>query len=155
MSQLYIALDPPCGMVYLGTMSSIKVAASVFFFSFFCRCDAASGSIFMFSIFVIRFLTISHACLSSIPPETRRVVWSTWCPCSWDADWCLRFDVISDSRLQAGAKSTVSDETLFFDMNAMRTAIPVRQLVGGVAVGGGMVGDGMVVVGGSGGWCGG
>ena len=153
MSQLYIALDPPCGMVYfhLGTF--------FFYVEHQCRgvrrCDAASGSIFMFSIFVIRFLTISHACLSSIPPETRRVVWSTWCPCSWDADWCLRFDVISDSRLQAGAKSTVSDETLFFDMNAMRTAIPVRQLVGGVAVGGGMVADGIVVVGGSGGWCGG
>ena len=36
-----------------------------------------------------------------MPPHTRRVLCSTWLPCSLDADWCLRSDVVADSCLQA------------------------------------------------------
>ena len=37
------------------------------------------------------FWTISPAFASSVPPHTRRVACSTRCPCSSDADWCVRW----------------------------------------------------------------
>lgn len=37
-----------------------------------------------------RYWTMSPAQLSSVPPYTRRVARCTWCPCVFDADWCLR-----------------------------------------------------------------
>ena len=47
------------------------------------------------------FWTIFPGHLGSLPPHTRRVLCFTWLPCLLDADWCLRSDVTTDSRLQA------------------------------------------------------
>ena len=37
-----------------------------------------------------------------MPLLTRRVTFSTSCPCLSDADWCLKSDAVTNSRLQAG-----------------------------------------------------
>ena len=34
-----------------------------------------------------------------VHPHARRITSSTWCPFLSDADWCLQFDVMTDSRL--------------------------------------------------------
>lgn len=39
--------------------------------------------------------------LSSMPPHLRRVAYSTSFPCLLDANFCLRSDVMTNSRLQA------------------------------------------------------
>ena len=49
-----------------------------------------------FDIMLDRVLRVAH----SMPPNTRHVTWPAWCPCL-GADWCLRSDVITNSRLQA------------------------------------------------------
>ena len=41
-----------------------------------------------------------------VPRHTRRAVYSTWCLCVLDADWCLQSAVTPDSRLWAWPGST-------------------------------------------------
>ena len=57
------------------------------------------------------FCTISHAVLSSTPPHTG-AAWHALlrAPCLLGADWCLRSDVVPDSRLQAIA---IANDTEF------------------------------------------
>ena len=51
------------------------------------------------------FWTISRVFLGAMPPPHAPCdVYSTWCPCLPDAEWwCLRYDVMTNARLQAGA----------------------------------------------------
>ena len=41
----------------------------------------------------------SRGHLLCVPPDTRRMLCSTSCPCLVDADWCSESDVVTDSRL--------------------------------------------------------
>ena len=51
------------------------------------------------------FWTTSHAHLNPAPTLTRRAPCSTWWPCRLNADWCLRSDVMTNSRPQGRARS--------------------------------------------------
>ena len=44
---------------------------------------------------------------SSTPPRTRRVLYPAWCLCLLDADWCLHFNAMPDSRLQVSRTSVL------------------------------------------------
>ena len=50
------------------------------------------------------YSTTSRAVSSPAPPCTRRAACSTWWPCGWNADRCLRSDVVTNSRLQGSVR---------------------------------------------------
>ena len=73
---------------------------------------SSSGTVRQYGSFDIaldQFSRISHRCAIPRAPCGILVLHTfTWCRCLLDADWCLQFDGVTDSHLQADAPYSLS-----------------------------------------------